>query len=615
MGSEPSESAPVQQTAESVRETKTYCCSEPKSWLLAVALVIVTFVAYIPVLHAGFVWDDDDHLTANPAMTAADGLRRIWSSLSVSRYYPLTLTTFWVEHRLWGLHPLPYHAVNVVLHAANAVLIWMILRRLRAPGAWAAAAIWAVHPVNVGSVAWITELKNTQSGVFFFLSLLFWLRYRARPRIAWYTLALLCCAAAILSKPSTVILPAVLLWIAWWWRERWTRMDRLRLIPFFALAAGMSVLTVVEQRGYILQVGTNEWNLGLAERFVIAGKAVSFYAAKLLWPVNLAAVYPRWDVQAMSFLFWLPLAGLVTGSALLWAWRQQPWARATLFGLGFFITALLPVLGFFDIYYFCFSFVADHFQYLASIGVIALGVAAGASMLRQRAARAAATGIVIAGLGFLNWQRCRVFQDEDTLWRDTLEKNPACWIAYNNWGLALVKAGNIQKAIEQYNQALEIRPGYPEAQNNLGIALAQQGKIEEAIGHFKQALLIGPNLLQAHLNLGNALRQTGDIEDAIAQDQQAVQLRPDYAEAHRDLGAALLQGGAAEEGIEHLEESLRLKPDQPDTHNNLGVALAQMGRIDDAIPHFEAALRLKPDYSAAKTNLNRALAQQSRTSQ
>jgi tetratricopeptide (TPR) repeat protein len=606
-GREPSENAPVQQTAEFGSGTKT--------WLLAVALVIVTFVAYIPILHAGFIWDDDDHLTANPAMTATDGLRRIWSSLSVSRYYPLTLTTFWVEHRLWGLHPLPYHAVNVVLHAANAVLIWMILRRLRAPGAWAAAAIWAVHPVNVGSVAWITELKNTQSGVFFFLSLIFWLRYRARLRIVWYTQALLCCAAAILSKPSTVILPAVLLWIAWWWRERWTRMDWLRLIPFFALAAGMSVLTVVEQRGNILQAGTNEWNLGLAERFVIAGKAVSFYAAKLLWPVNLAAVYPRWDVQAMSLLSWLPLAGLAAGGAMLWAWRQQLWARATLFGLGFFVAALLPVLGFFDIYYFCFSFVADHFQYLASIGVIALAVAAGASVLRQRAARAAATGIVIAGLGFLNWQRCRVFHDEDTLWRDTLAKNPACWIGYNNWGLALVGAGNIQKAIEQYNRALEIRPAYADAQNNLGIALAQEGKLEEAIGHFKQAMQINPNLLQAHLNLGSALRQTGNIEDAIAQDRQAVRLRPDSAEAHRDLGASLLQGGAAEEGIGHLEESVRLKPDQPETHNNLGVALARIGRISDAIPHFEAALRLKPDFSAAKKNLNHALADQSRTIQ
>ncbi len=176
-------------------------------WLLAIMLVVLTFVAYRPVCHAGFIWDDDDHLTANPAMTAPHGLRMIWSSLAVSRYYPLTLTTFWFEHRLWGLEPMPYHLVNIGFHAVNGILVFLLLRRWRIRAAWVAAMLWVLHPVNVESVAWITEMKNTQSGVFFFLTLLCFLRFDAGKDCHWYVMAVVCGMAAILSKPSTVVLP------------------------------------------------------------------------------------------------------------------------------------------------------------------------------------------------------------------------------------------------------------------------------------------------------------------------------------------------------------------------------------------------------------------------
>jgi hypothetical protein len=290
--------APHERTVVSSPATETYFAHRP--WLLALVLVVGTFVAYQPIWHAGFIWDDDDHLTANPAVAASNGLQMIWSSLAVSRYYPLTLTSFWVQRRLWGLNPLPYHLVNVALHAANGVLIFGLLRRLRVRAAWLAAMLWVLHPVNVESVAWITELKNTQSGFFFFLSMLCFLRFDADKKHSWYALAVACGLAAMLSKPSTVVLPVVLLLCVWWERGRWNRTDIVRIAPFFGLAVGMSVLTVIEQRGHVLRAGTTEWQLGPAERLVVAGKAIWFYAAKVLWPVRLAFVYPRWAADASS---------------------------------------------------------------------------------------------------------------------------------------------------------------------------------------------------------------------------------------------------------------------------------------------------------------------------
>ena len=259
---EPDASATRQPVVVPASSTRSYFAD--KSWLLVLALMVITFVAYAPVWRAGFVWDDDDHLTANPAMTTPHGLQMIWSSLAVSRYYPLTLTTFWIQRRFWGLNPMPYHVVNVALHAINGILLYLVLRRLRIPAAWLAAMLWVLHPVNVESVAWVTELKNTQSGAFFFLALLCFLRFEAQPERRWYTLAVLCGLAALLSKPSTVVLPLVLLLCAWWQRGRWRWADLVRTAPFFGLALGMSVLTIVEQRGHISGEGTQEWNLGLA---------------------------------------------------------------------------------------------------------------------------------------------------------------------------------------------------------------------------------------------------------------------------------------------------------------------------------------------------------------
>ncbi len=238
----------------------------------------------------------------------------------------MTLTTFWFGRRLWGLDPLPYHLVNIGLHAINGILVFLILRRLRVPGAWLAACLWVLHPVNVESVAWITELKNVQSGFFFFLSLLCFLRFDAERNHRWYALALVCGLAAMLSKPSTVVLPLVLLLCVGWEHGGWQRGDIARATPFFGLACGMSALTILEQHGQVLRAGAGEWKLGMAERFIIAGKGIWFYAMKALWPVDLMFVYPRWEADARSALLWAPLAAVAVAGVILWRLRRRPWS-------------------------------------------------------------------------------------------------------------------------------------------------------------------------------------------------------------------------------------------------------------------------------------------------
>ncbi len=584
-----------------------------RSFGLGSALIVLTFVAYLPALRCGFIWDDDDHLTANPAMTAPHGLRMIWSSPAVSRYYPLTLTTFWFERRAWGLNPLPYHLVNIALHAINGLLFFFVLCRLRVPGALLAALVWLLHPVNVESVAWITELKNTQSGFFFFLALLCFLRFEENERPRWYALALLCGLAAMLSKTSTVVFPVVLLLCAWWQRGRWHREDVMRIVPFFALACWTSVRTVIEQRGQILREGTTtEWKLGTAKRLLIAGKAVWFYADHLLWPVRLMFVYPRWDLQAGSILSWMPLAGLVAVGIVLWAWRQQQWARAGLFGIGTFVATLIPILGFLDIYYFRYSYVADHFQYLASAAFIALIAGAGAALCERGGRMGMRVGVVaapvaLAVLGTLSWRQVHIYRNPETLWQDTVTRNPGAWLAHNNLGVALKQEGKPDDAVEHYEQALRLAPYYAEAHSNLGNVLFDLGRTSEAIEQYEVALRLRPDYPEVQYNFANVLRRLGRTSEAIEHYEMALQLRPDYLEVHNNLGLAFQTLGRSTEAAEQYEAALRIDPGYADAHCNLGNLLQNSGKSLDAIKQYMVALQQKPDYPEARYDLGVAL--------
>ncbi len=617
--------------------------SRSKVALAIAALVALTALTYLPALRNGFIWDDDDHLTANPAMTAPDGMRKIWSSLAVSRYYPLTLTNFWVQHRLWGLNPLPYHAVNIALHGLNAALLFVLLRRLNVRGAWVAAALWTVHPVNVESVAWITELKNTQSGLFFFLSLLCFLNFEEKTSRGWYAAAALCFAAALLSKPSTVVLPPVLLLIVWWERRRWQRADFIRVLPFFALALAMSLLTVVEQSRTIARA-PKEWALSLTERLALAGKTLWFYAGKLLWPAKLTFVYPRWELNADSFATLLPVLVAFALGLVLWQLRQHKWARACLFGFGYFFVALLPVLDFFDIYYFRYSFVADHFQYLAAPGVIALVTAGAAWLLQQRLLQTLVAALAIAAAGMFAWQHTHAFHDDETLWHDTLAKNPGAFLAYNNLGAMLNIRHQYVESERMLREALRLKPNFLEAHSNLGFALTELGRYPEAeqelfaalrmqgswskahycLGRlyylwkrptesekaFRLAILAEPTMVEAYYDLGALLQEQGRRDEAADNYRKAIALRPDYVMAHSNLAKLLVEQGKIDEATQHFEAALRAAPDVPEVRYNFALILRGGHHLDEAVAQFRKAIELKPATADAYLELGRTLAAQ-----
>jgi tetratricopeptide (TPR) repeat protein len=576
----------------------------PKAFTLwwVAALLALTAFTQCPALHNGFIWDDDDHLTANPAMTLPGGLHKIWTSVAFSRYYPLTLTTFWTERRLWGLNPLPYHAVNIALHAANAVLIFVLLRRLNIRGAGVAAAFWAVHPVNVESVAWITELKNTQSGLFFFTSLLCFLRFERGEKQVWFALALTTFAAALLSKPSAVVLPFVLLLLAWWQRRRLHKADFLRAAPFFALSVAMSLLTVVEQRGQI-ERSTQDWSLTLTERLMVAGNALWFYAAKLLWPVNLSFIYHRWEINADSLVSPVPLIGVVGVGAILWRYRRHLWARAAAFGIGYYAIALLPVLGFFDIYFFRYSFVADHFQYLASLGILTLVAAGGATLLRQRTAQWVVAVVSIAGLSVLSWHHAQVFHDDETLWRDTVAKNPGAFVAFCNLG-GIYNGKHLYGESERYfREALRLKPGFLEAQSNLGLALTEQNRYEEAEQALQEALRIKPDYSKALYCLGHLYYKMKKPSESEEYFQRAILAEPTMAEAHYDLGTLLLEQGRRDEAIKWYRLALALQPDYALVNSNLAKILAERGELNEAIQLYERAVKGDPKLAELRYNL------------
>jgi tetratricopeptide (TPR) repeat protein len=583
----------------------------------------VTLLAYLPAIRGGFLWDDNAHVT-RAELQSVDGLRRIWFEVTATQqYYPLLHTAFWVEHRLWGDAVVGYHLVNLLLHAAAACLVVAIMKRLALPGAWLAGFIFALHPVCVESVAWISEQKNTLSTVFYLASAFVYLgfdRDRRRSRY-WWALGLF--GLALLTKTVTATLPAALLVIFWWRRGRlnWRR-DVRPLLPWLVLGVTAGLFTAWVER----TIGKANLDLSGLERGLLAGRVIWFYLGKLAWPTDLMFIYPRWNVDATAawqYVFPLGVLALVLGLAGL-AWQGRgPLARAAAAGLaGFLIFAgtLFPALGFFSVYPFIYSYVADHFQYLASVGLIvplAAGLTLAARPLldsRDFATRQlvpAGTGLLLATLGVLTWRQSSVYRDAETLYLATLARNPACWMAHNNLGSAWSQMpGRLNDAIAQFEEALRLRPDLAETHNNLGHVWSQiPGRLNDAIAQYQEALRLQPDNAGAHNNLGSAWSQMpGRLNDAIAQFEEALRLKPNLAEAHNNLGYAWSKmPGRLNDAIAQYEEALRLQPDYAGAHNNLGLAWSQMpGRLNDAIAQFEEALRLKPDFAEAHNNLGLA---------
>src|SRR5580704_8821811 len=578
-----------------------------------------TLAAYFPALRGGLLWDDSSHLT-KPGLQSWHGLWRIWFELGATQqYYPLLHSAFWLEHRMWGDAVAGYHLTNVVLHALSACLVVMIMKRLSLPGAWFAGFVFALHPVNVESVAWISEQKSTLSGVFYLASLLTYLHFHQDldqdRRKSKYLLATSLFVLALLSKSVTATLPAVLLVIFWWrhGRLQWKR-DVRPLVPWFALGISAGVLTFWVETTLIGARGA-DFLLTAVQRVLIAGRAICFYAGKLLWPTNLMFFYPHWKIDPAEWWQWLfPTGVLVLAIGLVFAARRH---RGPLAGFLIFCGTLFPVLGFLNVYPFRYSYVADHFQYLASLGVIvpvtAMLVRAIERISSRRAVTIACCFMLILVLGVLTWRQSRVYRDSETLYRESLARNPGSWLAHYNLGVLLAeRPGRIPDAIAEYRAAVRIHPDYTEAHVNLGTSLSQiPGRRPDGIAEYEAALLINPDYAEAHNDLGIALSFTpGRLQDAMAEYQAALQIDPDYAEAHLNLGNILARTpGRLQDAIAEYQAALRINPDYAKAHYNLGIVFSAIpGRLPEAIAEFQLALQIRPDYAEAHSELGIVLA-------
>ncbi len=600
-----------------------------RAWGMAVLVVGLVVACYLPALPGGMLWDDPAHVP-RPELRSWHGLVRIWTDLrATQQYYPVLFSAFWVEHRLWGDSTIGYHVVNVLLHATSCCLLALLLQRLwslpdadaagppaagravPAGAAWFAAILFAVHPVCVESVAWMTEQKNTLALVFYLLAGLAYLRFLARRTAGAYLFASALFLLALGSKTATVVLPPALAIVIWWKRGRQTwRGDLVPLIPWFLAAAVMGSVTSWVERHVIGAEGA-AYDLSVFERLMLAGRIVWFYLGKLVWPAGLTFYYPRWNVpaEAAGWMGWF--VALVAVTALLWAIRRR--TRGALAAWLLFLCGLFPVLGFFNVFFFTFSYVNDHFQYLASISLLAAGAGGVALGLARsppwlRVAGRVACGVAVVWLAWLANRQSRLYRDNETLFRATIARNPASWMAHHILAVTLGKnLGRHEEAIAEYREALRLKPDWPDAHFGLGVELARlPGGRAEAIAEYERAVQLRPVYVEAHNNLGVELaRLPGRTAEAIAHFETALRLKPDFAEAHANLGDALAgMPGRETEAVAHYEAALKIKPDLAWVHCHLANVLSKTpGRETEAVAQYTEALHLRPDYVDAYNGL------------
>lgn len=603
--------------------------------LIGAGLLLMAFVAYSPLWNAGFIWDDDDYVTENQTLRTADGLRRIWfEPRSIPQYYPLVHTTFWLEYQLWGLQPTGYHLVNVLLHGTSAILLWRLLLRLNVPGALLASALFALHPVMVESVAWVTERKNVLSLVLVLSSMLAYLHFAPAEVVGkkpapsttpwrYYALSLLLFVAALFSKTVVFSMPAVVLVIYWWKRGRITWQDVKPLLPFFAIGICLGAVTAWLEKHHVGAKGV-DWTLTPIERVLLAGRVFWFYAAKVVWPYPLVFFYYRWEVNQAVWWQWLYPLAFFALLGTLYALRGRI-GRGPLAAVLIYAGVLSPALGFFDVFPFRYSWVADHFQYHASIALITLA-AAGLALLVSRVQisdRRAIVGASMALLlvcGVLTFRQARIYHDLETLYRDTLAKNPTARIAYNNLARYLARTNRTDEAVAVAREGLRCNPEAADMYGLVGVTLLmrgqqrgfQPGELDEAVEQLRTSIGLRNNDPDPFFNLANALSLQFRYEEALVSYQQALALayQPDDVDALAGIVRMLIHLGRAAEARPYVERILKVDDQQPVARYGLGTILSQQGQLDLARRELQAALAAEPDLSDAHFELANVLMMQ-----
>jgi len=551
--------------------------------LLAALLVLCALIAYLPAINAGFVWDDDLLLTSNPHLENAGGLKRIWLGKSSCDYTPLTLTSFWVEKRLWNDTPTGYHVANILLHAVAAVLLWQILSVLQIPGSWLAALLFVIHPVNVASVAWIAERKNTLSGALFFASILAFLASYKRGRMKFYILAVALFVLAGLSKGSVVTMPIVLVGCVFWMNRRFTRSDAVRLIPFVLIAFVVALLTIRYQSR---AVDYGLLSSDLAFRSARAGPVIWLYLRGILFPIGLSPIVPQWTPNVRSVLAYLP-ALLALTTLGLFIWKRKSWGRPLLFASGYYLWMLLPVLGFVRMALQQETPCADWWQYLAAPGIFA-GFAGGFAVLSNAVAKHTRVllyvflSVVLGLFLFQTWRRSATYQSMETYCRAVLAENPHAWTLQNNLGVMLEERGEFADAISCYRQALLDNPRYMEAHNNLGNALSTTQNWQEAEAEFLSALQLSPSNPKVLGNLSDHYFRQGEIGKALATDAAAIRADRYNPRYYTEFGRKLAANRQFEQATVCFKNALLLNPGDITTQVDLAQSLIASGHGKNA---------------------------------
>ena len=548
-------------------------------------LGVLVIVCYLPaMLWGGFVWDDSILIDAKPVQDVS-GLWQIWFSPSAiegeGHYWPLVYTTFWLEHKLWGFDPTGYHIVNVLLHLANTLLVWHLLRRLSVPGAWVVAAVFAVHPLHVESVAWVIERKDVLSGLFYLAAVLAWMRFVEQPRPRRYAWSLVLYVAGLLSKSIVVTLPVTLLIWHWWQQSRVTSADLLRLVPFGVVGL---IITVGDLSFYQSREALS-LDYSLIERALIAARALWFYAGKLLWPSELAVIYPLWDIRVSDPLAWGYLISAVALAVALWCFRHQV-GRGPLAGALFFVVTLSPMLGFVDYGYMQFAFVADRFQYLAGLGIMAVVIGAitygvrGLSDSWQKGARVVAA-VAIVVLGLLTWRQASIYRDDETLNRHIIALNPQARDAHLNLGYILYKQGRYEEALDVTRVAVEQRPDHFIIHANLGMVLNELRRFEEAETHLSRAIALNPNNTQALYSMATVRFNQQRYDEMLELLQRLIDIDSSDANAYVSMGVALSYLGRSDEALQSFDQALSLDPTSETARANREVLLKAMEATQD----------------------------------
>lgn len=580
----------------------------------AILLFVAVVAAFWPAFSAGFILDDDVMVTDNPLMRGPLG--NFWFTTKPIDFFPLTYTTLWLEWRHWGMNPIGYHVTNVLLHGLSCIILWRIFERLKFPGAWFAALLFAVHPVNVESVAWVAERKNVLAMFFFTITAWAFIRYTQTDQKRFYGLSLTAFVLSLLAKPAAAPWPVVAFALMWWTsRNAVTPSEKLvspwplvakcfvRTLPFFLLTIVLSAATVWFQ--YNRAIGKVDGHLhypDLLTRMTAAASIPWFYLGKALVPWGLTLAYPLWNVNPHALIYWLPAVAFLALFMVLWVYRERG-AKPYLVGLAYFVLLISPVLGFFKMASHRYCFVADRWEYFA---LPAVTVLVAITLKRFKFFNIAAV-IIATTFACLSFAQAKVYRNHESLWRDALQKNPSSWLAANGLGFSLQAAGRLDDAIACYNRSLGINPDQAEAHCNIGDALLSQGKTILATEHFREAIRIDPTYATSHYNLACVLQQEGKIDEAVSEYREALRTHSDWAHAHYNLGTALQQQGKVDEAIAEFRLALKYDDHYAPAYNNLGCLLAMQGKHHEGIAQIQRALELVPNYPDSYFNIGTIL--------